>query len=278
MIVQLTSVMKEIQRINQMIYDAQAAITAGVADAQAYIDNLIKKATNAVSAAMKWIFTEIEKFVLNTLNKTLKLTFSIIPPDLKEFLKIAVEESNNVIACLFKRLINELPGMIGGFLGDLFGLITGGGSIDIGLGIPTKAVNLPQCFLENFIGTTLGNIIGVLSNAINDAFGKVTDIVGEVAGIVGDVISFIESIISFLDCETEVKCPKVKEWSITSGAGDNFVTDLGDLIGGAKNVASSVAGLGDQIGDLGNLSDIDFSDVFNSSACDLGPKSCGPQL
>ena len=68
MIVQLTNVMKEIQRINQMIYDAQAAITAGVADAQAYIDNLIKKATNAVSAAMKWIFTEIEKFVLNKLN------------------------------------------------------------------------------------------------------------------------------------------------------------------------------------------------------------------
>ena len=276
MIVQLTNVMKEIQRINQMIYDAQAAITAGVADAQAYIDNLIKKATNAVSAAMKWIFTEIEKFVLNKLNFVIRNTFSIIPPDLKENLRLAVEASNDVIACLFKRLINELPGMIGGFLGDLFGLITGGGSIDIGLGIPTKAVNLPQCFLENFIGTTLGNIASVLTNAINDAFGKVTDIVGEVAGIAGDVISFIESIISFLDCETEGKCPKVKEWSITSGAGDNFVTDLGDLIDGAKGIASSVAGLGNQIGDLGNLSDIDFSDVFNSSSCDLGPKSCGP--
>ena len=93
MIVQLTNVMKEIQRINQMIYDAQAAITAGVADAQAYIDNLIKKATNAVSAAMKWIFTEIEKFVLNTLNFAIKETFSIIPPDFKEKLREAVELS-----------------------------------------------------------------------------------------------------------------------------------------------------------------------------------------
>ena len=276
MIVQLTNVMKEIQRINQMIYDAQAAITAGVADAQAYIDNLIKKATNAVSAAMKWIFTEMQKFVLNKLNFVIRNTFSIIPPDLKETLRFAVEKSNEVIACLFKRLINELPGMIGGFLGDLFGLLTSGGSIDIGLGIPTKAVNLPLCFLENFIGTTLGNIASVLTNAINDAFGKVTDIVGEVAGIAGDVIGFIDSIISFLGCKTEVKCPKVKEWSITSGAGDNFVTDLGDLVSGAKGIASSVAGLGDQIGDLGNLADIDFSDVFNSSACDLGPKSCGP--
>jgi len=42
----------------------RAAITAGLADAQAYIENLIKKATNAVSGVMKWIFTEIQKFVL----------------------------------------------------------------------------------------------------------------------------------------------------------------------------------------------------------------------
>lgn len=276
MILQLTAVMKEIQRINQMIYDAQATITAGIADAQAYIDNLIKKATNAVSGVMKWIFTEVEKFVLNKLNFVIRNTFSIIPPDFKEKLRLAVEASNEVIACLFKRLINELPGMIGGFLGDLFGVLTSGGSINIGLGIPTKAVNLPQCFLENFIGTTIGNIASVLTNAINDAFDAVTGIVGEVAGIVGDVIGFIDSILSFLSCETEVKCPKVKEWSITSGAGDDFVTDLGDLIDGAKGIASSVAGLGNQIGDLGNLADIDFSDVFDSSACDLGPRSCGP--
>ncbi len=276
MVTQLTNVMNEIQRINQMIYDAQASITAGIADAQAYIDNLIQKATQAVGGVMKWIFTEIEKFVLNKLNFVIRNTFSIIPPDLKENLRLAVEASNDIIACLFKRLIGELPGMIGGFLGDLFGLLTGGGSVDIGLGIPTKAVNIPQCFLENFIGTTIGNIVSVLTNAINDAFDAVTGIVGEVAGIVGDVVSFIESIISFLNCEVKGECPKVKEWSITSGAGDDFVTDLGDLIDGAKNIASSVAGLGNQIGDLGNLADIDFSDVFDSSACDLGPRSCGP--
>ena len=30
------------------------------------------------------------------------------------------------------------------------------------------------------------------------------------------------------------------------------------------------------IRDRGNLGDIDFPDVFDSSACDLGPRSCGP--
>ena len=276
MVLELTNVMKEIQRINQMIYDAQAGFNEDVAEVQEWIAKKVEEATEYVSGVMKWIFTEIEKFVLNKLNFVIRNTFSIIPPDLKENLRLAVENSNDIVACLFKRLINELPGMIGGFLGDLFGVLTSGGSINIGLGIPTKAVNLPQCFLENFIGATLGNIVNVIANAVNDAFDAVTGIVGEVAGIVGDVISFIESIISFLNCEVKGKCPKVKEWSITSGAGDDFVTDLGDLIDGAKNIASSVAGLGNQIGDLGNLSDIDFSDVFDSSACDLGPRSCGP--
>ena len=276
MVLELTNVMKEIQRINQMIYDAQAGFNEDVAEVQEWIAKKVEEATEYVSGVMKWIFTEIEKFVLNKLNFVIRNTFSIIPPDLKENLRLAVEASNDVIACLFKRLINELPGMIGGFLGDLFGVLTSGGSINIGLGIPTKAVNLPQCFLENFIGSTLGNVVNVIANAVNDAFDAVTGIVGEVAGIVGDVISFIESIISFLNCEVKGKCPKVKEWSITSGAGDDFVTDLDDLIDGAKGIASSVAGLGNQIGDLGNLADIDFSDVFDSSACDLGPRSCGP--
>ena len=275
-VLELSNVMKEIQRINQMIYDAQAAFNEGVAEVQEWIAKKIKEVTEYVSGVMKWIFTEIEKFVLNKLNFVLKNTFSIIPPDLKEQLRLAVEASNDIVACLFKRLIAELPGMIGGFLGDLFGLLTSGGSINIGLGIPTKAVNLPQCFLENFIGSTLGNVVSVISNTINDAFDAVTGIVGSVAGIVGDVISFIESIISFLNCEVKGKCPKVKEWSITSGSGDDFVTDLGDLIDGAKGIASSVAGLGNQIGDLGNLANIDFSNVFDSSACDLGPRSCGP--
>jgi len=276
MILELTNVMKEIQRINQMIYDAQAGFNEDVAEVQEWIAKKVEEATEYVSGILKWIFTEIEKFVLNKLNFVIRNTFSIIPPDLKEALRLAVENSNDIVACLFKRLINELPGMIGGFLGDLFGVLTSGGSINIGLGIPTKAVNLPQCFLENFIGSTLGNIVNVIANAVNDAFDAVTGIVGEVAGIVGDVISFIESIISFLNCEVKGKCPKVKEWSITSGAGDDFVTDLGDLMDGAKGIASSVAGLGNQIGDLGNLTDIDFSDVFDSSACDLGPRSCGP--
>jgi len=279
-VVELTKVMEEIQRINQMIYDAQAGFNEDVAEAQEWIDKKVEEATEYVSGVMKWIMTEIEKFVLDKLNFSLKETFSIIPPDFKEELRLAVEASNETIACMFKRLIDELPGMIGGFLGDLFGVLTSGGSINIGLGIPTKAVNLPQCFLENFIGATLGNIVNLISNAINGAFDEVTAIVGEVASIVGDVIGFIDSILSFLSCKTEVKCPKVKEWSITSGSGDNFVTDLGDLIDGAKGIASSVAGLGNQIGDLGNvvsnLADIDFSDVFDSSACDLGPRSCGP--
>lgn len=294
MVTQLANVMNEIQRINQMIYDAHAAITAGIADAQKYISNLIKKATSAVSGVMKWIFTEIQKFVLNKLNFVIKNTFSLIPPDFKEQLKLAVEASNDIVACLFKRLMGQLPDMIGGFLGDLFGLLTSGGSINIGLGIPTKAVNIPQCFLENFIGTSLGNTVSVITSALNDAVSQVTGVLdsvagalggalGSVASIIGDTISFIDDIISFLTCEVKPKCPRVKEWSITSGAGTNTVTNLNDLVSGARNIASSVSGIGNQIRDIGNqvsnigsLTDIDFSGVFDSSSCDVGPRSCGP--
>jgi len=150
------------------------------------------------------------------------------------------------MACLFKRLINELPGMIGGFLGDLFGLLSSGGSIDIGLGIPTKAVNLPQCFLENFIGTTIGNMRVSLQMLVNVAFDAVTGIVGEVAGIhLVMCIGFIDSIIAFLQCLKNPKCPTVKEWSIQVLVLDNGGSfDIDSISSRAESVTGSVTQLG----------------------------------
>ena len=36
----------------------------GVADVQRYIDNVIKKVTGKIMGALKWVFTEMEKFIL----------------------------------------------------------------------------------------------------------------------------------------------------------------------------------------------------------------------
>ena len=62
----MMNVMNEIHRFNQMIYDARgASLAAGVADVQRYIQNgKSRRSQVRFGGALKWVFTEMEKFIL----------------------------------------------------------------------------------------------------------------------------------------------------------------------------------------------------------------------
>jgi hypothetical protein len=270
----LQNLMNEVHKLNAMIYDAKGAITAGIKDAQRYIDNLIGKATNAIAGAMKWIFTEIEKFVLKQINGITSKTHSLVFPNLREPLRLGIAQANDIIVCIFRKLINELPSMIGGFISDMIGDLIG--SIEGGIPSPTKVVNVPRCFIEGFVGTTIGNVANQITDSINQALSAVSDIAGAVGDVIGDVMGFIEDIIAFISCDDNPQCPSVNEWSIWSGPGSKGGdSNLSSLLESAKNVSSSVTQLGSKAqNSLSGLGEIDFGGVFEGAQCDLGPRPC----
>ena len=280
----LQNVMNEIQKFNQLLYDARGAISAGVADVQRYIENAINKVTGKISGALKWVFTEMEKFILKQINNLSKLSYSLVFPDLRETLNIGVGAANDAIVCIIRNLINELPSMVGGFIGQAAGLITdlanGGGAGN--LPSPTKLVNVPRCFVEDFMATTMGNITGLMTGAINDALGTIDSITGGVTELIGDVMGFVEDLISFLTCGgmAEVECPKVNEWSIKSGPGSKGgASNIQSMVQKVKDVGSKATGIVDDVSgsfsSLTSLGEISFDDVFAASGCDLGPRACG---
>ena len=284
----LQNVMNEIQNFNQMLYDARGALAAGVADIQRYIQNAISKVTGKIAAALKWVFTEMEKFVLKQLNNLSKLSYSLVFPDQREPLKMGMEAANDAIVCVIRNLINELPGMVGDFIGKAVGQIEDAFSgADQGgqgnLPSPTKLVNVPRCFVEDFMATTMGNITGTIDSAINDALGTIDSITGGVSDLMGDVMGFVEDLISFLTCGgmADVECPKVNEWSIKSGPGSKGgASNIQSMVQKVKDIGSKAKGVGEGAADSVNnlttsLSDISFDDVFAQSGCDLGPRPCG---
>jgi len=276
----LANVMNEIHKFNQLLYDARGAIAAGIADVQRYVDNAIKKVTGKIAGALKWVFTEMEKFILKKILNVAKLSFSLVMPDLRETLNLATGAASDAIVCIIRNLINELPSMIGGFMGKITGAITNPLS---NLPSPTKLVNVPRCFVEDFMANVFGNISGLITNAINDVMGGLDAITGGVTQLIGDVMGFVNDLISFLTCGgmATTECPQVNEWSILSGAGSKGgKSNIASMSNKIKNISSSAQNLvgaaGGAVSSLTSLGDIDFTNVLANSQCDLGPRKCGP--
>lgn len=258
---EIQNIVVEIQKIQKSIYDYSNAVNNQIGDIQDKINRALTKASELVASGIKWIFTEIQKFVIKTTNDVLKKTYFLLFPNERPELKVAVENINDLIACLFRKLIGELLPLIGNFLLDA----------------ANKVINGVECLVENLIGNILGNLIGGISDIINGALSTVTALVGQTVGIVGEILGIIKDVLSFLSCEEKPRCSFVDEWNILSGASKSFTGDIESIISKSKNVSASIQNSIDSAGNnIDNALDINFDDVFNQTGCDIGPVLCGP--
>ena len=74
----MANVMNEIHKFNQLLYDAERCHCCWCYDVQRYIDNAIQKVTGKIAGALKWVFTEMEKFILKKILNLAKLSFSLV--------------------------------------------------------------------------------------------------------------------------------------------------------------------------------------------------------
>lgn len=258
---EIQNIVVEIQKLQKSVYSYANAVTTQISDIQEQINKALNKAAKFVASGIKWIFTEIQKFVIKTTNDTLKKTYFLLFPNERPGLKTAVESINDLIACLFRKLIGQLLSMIGNFLKDA----------------ANRAINGLECLVENLIGNILGKLLGAISSIINGALSSITSLIGQAAGIVGEILGIITDVLSFLSCEEKPQCSTVDEWNILSGASKVSAGDIGSIVDKAKNIAATVQGSVENVGDsIDNAFNMDFSDVFNQTSCDTGPVFCGP--
>ena len=258
---EIQNIVVEVQKLQKSIYSYSSAVTNQISDIQEQINKALNKGAKFVASGIKWIFTEIQKFVIKTTNDALKKTYSLLFPNERPALKTAVESINDLIACLFRKLISQLLSMIGNFLKDA----------------ANKAINSLECLVDNLIGNILGQLIGAISGIINSALSGITSLIGQVAGIVGEILGIIKDVLSFLSCEEKPQCSKVDEWNILSGASKVSAGDISSIIDRAKNIAATVQGSVENVGDsIDNAFNMDLSGVFDQTSCDTGPVFCGP--
>ena len=257
---QIKNLIADIQRIKKTSRDWETKVSTKIGNIEREIDKQISKASEYITGGVKWLIEEVQKYTTNKINNIMKDTYYLLFPNQRPGLKKAVETANDLIACLFRKIISNLLKMVGKFL----------------LAAVDRFINTPLCAVENFVGALVGKLAGLITSAVDTILGPVKAIVGAAFDIADGILNFVTDLLSFLSCEEKPSCAEIKEWSIWEGSESVATLDLNAIVEKVQGVASTVT----QAIDPNNFDfDLDFTDVFDSlDSCNVGPIFCGPPI
>ena len=255
---QIKNLIADIERIKKTSSNWETKVSTKINNIEREIDKAITKATEYISGGIKWLINEVQKYTTNKINNTMKDTYYLLFPNQRPGLKVAVETANDLIACLFRKIISNLLKMVGKFL----------------LQAVDRFINTPLCAVENFSGALVGKLAGLITSAVNKILGPIKSIVGAAFDIADGILNFIIDLLSFLSCEEKPSCAEIEEWSIWAGSEAPVTIDLDKIVSKVQSVASTVTSAIDP----DNFDfDIDFSDAFEDT-CGVGALLCGPPI
>ena len=264
---EMKNMIAEVQRIQKTATDWETKVSTKIDNVEKEIAKVKDNATKAITGDVKRITTELQKNALKKVNDALSDTYYEVFPTELPLLKEKAEEANSELACAFKNIMKNLTGMVGNFLNQIM----------------DRFINTPICAVENFVGSLLGKIGGLIDSAVSSVMAPIKALLagmGIASSSLDDVLGFATDLLSFLSCDEDPKCSDVKEWNPINGPEITATLDLFSIVSKAKqasrlvqNAVSGFANLGDAISNVAK--NADFSDVFQDS-CNVGPVFCGP--
>ena len=264
---EIKNMIAETQRLQKTIDDWETKVSTKINKVESEIEKVKQNAIKAISGDVKRITTELQKNALKKVNDSLSDTYDKVFPTELPLLKEKVDEANSELACAFKNIMKNLTGMVGNFLKQIM----------------DRFINTPMCAVENFVGSLLGKISGLIDGAVNSVMSPIKSLLagmGVASSGLDDVMGFATDALSFLSCDQDPKCSNVKEWNPVNGPEITATLNLNSIFDKAKQAAghvqdaiSGISNIGDAISDV--AANADFSDVFVDT-CNVGPVFCGP--
>ena len=264
---EIKNMIAETQRIQKTATDWETKVSTKINNIESEIEKVKQNAIKAISGDVKRITTELQKNALKKVNDALSDTYNEVFPTELMKVKEEADKANSELACAFKNIMKNLTGMVGNFLSQIM----------------DKFINTPMCAVENFVGSLLGKISGLIDGAVNSVMSPIKSLLagmGVASSGLDDVMGFATDALSFLSCDQDPKCSNVKEWNPVNGPEITASLNLNSIFDKAKQASglvqdaiSGIANIGDAISDVAE--NANFDDVFVDT-CNVGPLFCGP--
>ena len=263
-------IQKEIQNMIQNVQNARKGLTdlrytitnptqyqESQVSAQRYIDIQIQKTARSVSGWMKDRVEDMMQFVIRKVNVALMGVYQNLFPDKRSDLKSLVEAAMDQIACMFKNIMGNLMGIIRNLLNELM----------------NRYINVPACAAENIVASILGQLTGQIGGSVDLSLGPLAGMTGPL-DMASQLMGFVEQVLSFLSCDDDPDCPTTTSWNMSGGGGvPPSPFNPASLIERVSQFAAGAQGFDPT---SGFNFDMDWSSLTQPSACDTGPRACGP--
>ena len=259
----------DVEEVKKSVTDWETTVSTTVDDVETEIAKLKANVIMDISGHVKLMLTEVEKNVVQKVNDSVSEVYGELFPTELPQLKEQVMTINDELACLFKNIMKNLTSMIGGFLDQIM----------------DRFVTTPICAVENFLGSLLGKISGIIDSALGAILQPLKSLLagmGAATDALDDVMGFASDALSLLTCDEDPNCTQTETWNPLDGATPGATLDLESIFDKAKFAGESIKGALEGVADIGsaisNIADTaDFSDVFQDS-CNVGPVFCGPPI
>lgn len=252
----MRKLIQQIEKVRSQIRTWGSAAQSWIAEKQAFIQNLIQKASRKIAEGIRWLIETIRKYTIEFIEDKIKKAMYLINHSDRQAAKSAKDIAMQLLSCLFNRVVNSLLGIVLNMLNNAIG----------------RFINVPKCVVENLMGSLLGNLFGFLSGAIDNILGPISSIIGSAVSVADGILGAITALLGFFACEDQMECPETTQWHIHNGGRAPVTIDLNAIFEQAKSIASDAK----KIVDPENFK-FDLPSLFSGvNSCFTGPILCGP--
>jgi hypothetical protein len=181
------------------------------------IDNIACTIARLIASILKFVINGVRDGIMVSIGNLFVLFGITLPQPQQPPVEEAGKNVQNIIFCIFEKLIDLLIDFLCNSLKEL----------------PGKTTSIPSCAAEEIAAAAIGKLSEDIESALSDILSGLdwlTEGLSDISSIISDALGILNQILSFLTCDS-LKCELTSSWDPFGDIGLPSTDEWGNVLG-----------------------------------------------